>query len=330
LLGRLFGNALHDFDLVHLHYPFYFGGEAVHWQALRGVPYVVTYHQDVRLRGALDTVARLHHIMLGRRVLNGARLILATSLDYAVHSRLAHLPAAVRRRIVEMPNGVDTSRFTPREKVAARTEIGLPGGWISLFVGSLDSAHYFKGVAVLLQAFARFQATAVGAKPHLVIVGDGDLRPSYQALADQIGIADCVVFAGRVTDGQLSGYYAAADAVVLPSTTAGEAFGVVLLEAFASARPVIASALPGVRSVVAEGRDGFLVPPGDVVALAARLEHMAAEPGQGDAMGRAGRAKVERQYSWDVLLPQLEAYYMQALRNIERPLRARSQEGWTQ
>jgi glycosyltransferase involved in cell wall biosynthesis len=311
---QLFGSRLADFDLVHLHYPYYFGAEAVWRNQLRGVPYVVTYHQDVRLPGARDWLARLHHHSFGRLVLQGARLIMATSLDYAAHSRLADLAPRLKQRVVEMPNGVDTERFRPRSQAAARRTLGFSGqGPLILFVGGLDSAHYFKGVAILLHALRWLGQLAGSEATRLVIVGDGDLRASYEAQAQMLGLGSRVRFAGRVADDDLALYYAAADMVALPSVTAGEAFGVVLLEAMASARAVVASNLPGVRAVVRDEVDGLLATPGDDEDLAAKLYRLITYPNYRRMMGEQGRQGALARYSWPQLWPQLVEYYERAL-----------------
>ena len=129
-----------------------------------------------------------------------------------------------------------------------------------LFVGALDKAHYFKGVDVLLKAMRDLEYK-------LMIVGDGDLRSYYEAKAKNLGIDDGVVFTGRVSNEELSRYYQSADVFVLPSIDKSEAYGMTLLEAMAHGLPVVASNLPGVRSLVGEDR-GLLVEPGDSSDLA--------------------------------------------------------------
>jgi glycosyltransferase involved in cell wall biosynthesis len=100
---------------------------------------------------------------------------------------------------------------------------------------------------VLLEALARIADPCVKA----VIVGDGDLRPQFKARAAALDLAGRAIFAGRAAQAELPAYYALCDALVLPSITMGEAFGIVLLEAMACAKPVIASDLPSVRTVAA-------------------------------------------------------------------------------
>jgi glycosyltransferase involved in cell wall biosynthesis len=131
-----------------------------------------------------------------------------------------------------------------------------------------------------------------------VIVGDGDLRPSYEAAAQALGLANRVYFAGRVSDAELPDFYRLADMTVLPSLTMGEAFGLVLLESMACTTPVIARSLPGVRTVVAEGQDGHLIQPGDADALAKKMGCLVEDPNLRKEFGLRGRMKVESKYAW--------------------------------
>ncbi|HUV91324.1 MAG TPA: glycosyltransferase family 4 protein [Anaerolineae bacterium] len=303
---------LAGFDVVHLHYPFYFGAEMLFFKSLLGgSPYVVTYHQDVLFDGWLRFPERFHHALLGRQILGRAAKVLATSQDYARASRLGTLARARPGLVDELPNGVDARRFHPGvEGSAVRDHYHLPPeDRTVLFVGALDRAHYFKGIDVLLQALCRISDPGL----RLLVVGDGDLRATYQSQALDLGLAARVTFCGQVPDADLPAHYAASDLLVLPSTTMGEAFGVVLLEAMACGKPVIASNLPGVRSVVNDGQDGLLVRPGDAADLAQKLQRLLADaPGRRE-MGVRGRKKVEERYDWPRIVPRLEEIYAEVL-----------------
>ena len=100
--------------------------------------------------------------------------------------------------------------------------------------------------------------------------------------------------------------------MVLPSL-AVESFGIVLIEAMACRKPVIAANLPGVRSVVTDSQDGFLVPPGDTAAMASRIRHLIDDPRLRDKMGASGRAKVEDRYAWAKIIPRLVRVYEEVL-----------------
>jgi glycosyltransferase involved in cell wall biosynthesis len=285
------------FDVIHLHYPFIFGAELASLRSrMTRTPYVITYHQDVILGGALGRAVLAHEALIGRAILRGARRLMFTTLDYGRASRVGDLVERMSERVIDMPNGVDPAVFHPYVDTAAlraRHRLSL-GDRIALFVGGLDRAHYFKGVPVLLEALARIAEPCVKA----VIVGDGDLRPQFEAQAAALGLAERVIFAGRAAQAELPAYYALCDALVLPSITMGEAFGIVLLEAMACAKPVIASDLPGVRTVAAHGECGLVFPPGDSGALASALETLLHDPDLRRRMGANGRARVEQKYAW--------------------------------
>ncbi len=310
---------LRGFDVVHLHYPFFFGAESVWLRSLSGGPrYVVTYHQDVLFAGPLRLAEAAHHWLLGRRVLGRAARVLATSWDYARASRLRGLMDRRPGIVDELPNGVDPSRFHPSvEGASVRARYGIePRDPVLLFVGALDRAHYFKGVGILLEALAQLPASLRAAR--LLMVGDGNLRQAYQQRAAELGVEDRVTFCGRVPDEELPAHYAACNVLVLPSTTMGEAFGVVLLEAMACARPVIASNLPGVRTVVSDGVDGLLVQPGETDDLAHRLRAILDEPERQRMMGARGRAKVEERYAWSAIIPRLACVYEESMEQDAR------------
>jgi glycosyltransferase involved in cell wall biosynthesis len=184
-----------------------------------------------------------------------------------------------------------------------------PTDRVILFVGALDRAHYFKGVQVLMQALDLLSDRSV----RLLVVGDGDWREAYQHKAAVLGLEEQVVFCGRVPDDELPLHYACSDLLVLPSTTRGEAFGVVLLEAMACGKPVVASNLPGVRSVVADGQDGLLVRPRDVNDLAEKMQVLLDDPERRRQMGLRGRSKVEEKYDWPTIIPRLVRTYEEVL-----------------
>lgn len=327
-IGR-YGNAaflpqlfwmLDDYDIVHLHYPFFGGAEvAALWRASqmgkKKRRLIVTYHMDAIADGFLGKIFAWHNRYILPWVLSVADRIIVTSFDYAEHSELNRQGTSrlgSRNNIFEIPLGVDVERFTPREKdeELLRQHRIDPQSFIALFVGALDRAHQFKGVEVLLRAFklfCEFQRSASDTA-RLMIVGDGVLRPSYAALARELGIQEQTVFTGRVAADDLPRYYQLADTVVLPSTSQSEAFGMTLLEGMASGKPVIASNLPGVRKVV-DKRNGFLVKPGDVVGLAKAIEGLASDAELRAKYGAAGRERVLNHYTWKAVGGELERVY---------------------
>lgn len=301
-----------SFDLVHIHMPFYGGAEAVallKW--LTHKPVVITHHQDVQLDGAIGHISRFHDATVTKWLMKRANRVCFTSIDYARSSKFASLQHE-GAHFAELPNGIDPHRFQPSCNLHAQPlPFNFKNKFVALFVGVLDRAHYFKGVEKLIRAIQKLQQQQLV----LLIVGKGNMKPQYQQLANELGIGHQVYFTGFVPDAQLSQMYQIADVTVLPSTTMGEAFGLVLLESLACGTPVIASTLPGVRTVVADGHDGFLTQPGNVEDLAHKLMTMILMPDAvRQAMGQAGRQKVLEKYAWSKIGAQLHHLYADILK----------------
>jgi len=260
------------FDLVNLHYPFYGGAESVVFNKKtrgRRIPLVVNYQMDSVAKGWTGAAMAGYGKIMLPSVLKAAEKVIVTSLDYAAHSAVAPAFRRHPEKFAAVPPGVDTSVFTPRPKSPELlSRYGFrPQDRIVLFVGGLDRAHAFKGVDFLLETWAE-------AKPRdarLLVVGRGDLRGKYLRTAADMGIAADVVFDDGVGENGLPAVYNLADLFVLPSVDRSEAIGIVLLEALASGVPLLASALPGVRSVVENGRNGFTFGVKDRADLAAKL-----------------------------------------------------------
>jgi glycosyltransferase involved in cell wall biosynthesis len=157
----------------------------------------------------------------------------------------------------------------------------------------MDSAHAFKGVPELLMAL-RFLPGA-----HALLVGDGDLRPKFEQQAHDLNIASRVHFLGRTDDATKVDALRTADVFAFPSTRPAEAFGLVALEAMACGVPVVASDLPGVRTVVQQGKTGWLVRPGSVTELVTALEKVVSSDARRREMGEAARSFAVDRFSWD-------------------------------
>jgi len=307
---------LRDFDIIHLHYPFIFGAEGV-WMASRmwGIPCVVTHHNDLLARGTRRLLFGAY-TAISRVLLRAVRRYIVVSLDHAASSRLGSLFRERWRDVVEVPNGVDANRFRPGlDGAPVRRKLGIPRkAQVVLFVGVLDRAHHYRRVDLLLEAVGKLQR----AELHLVVVGDGNRAAAYQNQATEMGLAAKVHFLGRMPQWDLPRVYSAADLVVLPSQLQ-ESFGLVLIEGMACGKPVLASDLPGVRSIVTDGEDGLLVPPGDGDRLAAAMCELLECPERRREMGRQGRAKVERAYAWSKIIPRLVRIYSEVLAEAWQP-----------
>lgn len=182
-------------------------------------------------------------------------------------------------RIAVVPNGVAIEPAPP---------VRLADGPTILEVARLAEV---KGQRTLIAALARVDATAV-------LVGrdlerGGAYEETLREAATELGVAGRVVFAGYRTD--VPALLAGCDVFCLPSRAEG--MPLVVLEAMAQGKPVVASAVGGTPEVVADGETGLLVPAGDVDALAAALARLVGDPELAQRMGAAGRARVEREFS---------------------------------
>lgn len=297
---------LRNYDIIHFHYPFYGAALPVLLASLfkkRSGKLIVHYHMDSVAEGFRGVIFALNRRFVWPLLFKRADLVTAASLDYVQHSQIAVSQQIHPEKFRQIPFGVDTDRFVFTPLPLARPKN-------ILFVGGLDQAHYFKGIAVLLKALAiltgdkRFDAV-------LTIVGSGDLKDQYAAQAEQLGIASRICFAGKVSDQELAKHYQEASVLVLPSINQGEAFGLVLLEAMSSGRPVVASNLPGVRGVFADQAEGLLAEPGNADDLAAKLARILSDDALAEAMGKAARQKAEDVYGWPGIAALLEKAYRQ-------------------
>ncbi|MDP3986399.1 MAG: glycosyltransferase family 4 protein, partial [Candidatus Veblenbacteria bacterium] len=234
-------HRLKEFDAVHLHYPFFGAQERLHHLPAR-LKLVLSYHMLPEAGGAKGALMRWSLRWSDKRLAQRANLLICATRDY--------LEAVAQPRLGEptkwhvLPFGVD-ARFAPGEpSEVLEHQIKLRYGECALlFVGTLDPAHAFKGLGVLLQAVGKLRT----ANWRLVVVGGGKLKQHYEREARRLGLKDRVHFAGYVAEAQLPDYYHLANVFVFPSLGTGEAFGLAALQAMACGLPVVASRLTGVR-----------------------------------------------------------------------------------
>ncbi|MBI2484201.1 glycosyltransferase [Candidatus Uhrbacteria bacterium] len=308
VLPQLFW-VLRSFQRAHFHYPFLDAALAmVLARFVWGTRYVVTYHMDLVGKKAYEKlIFRFTTLLFLPLIIKYADRIFISSLDYARQSRLAPFFARYRSKMVVLPHSVDTSVYgtaSEEAKEAIREKHSLSSDQpVVLFVGGLDDAHYFKGVEYLLEAFEALTRMLENARryplPALILVGYGNLINHYQNLAGQLGIADKVIFTGRIAEEKdLAAYYSLAAATVLPSIDSSESFGLVLIESMACGTAVIASDLAGIRSVVRDSMNGYLVPPRTIERLAERMFELLNDPSRAHELGKNGRRIVEEEYSY--------------------------------
>lgn len=308
------GKELDKFDLVHLHYPFFGTANLVRKWKLKNPqkPLVITYHMDTRAPGWKGLIFKYYSKFWMPKILNSADALFVSSFDYIQSSDASELYKENKSKWHELPFGVDLDRFIPREKPEDLFELhGLSSELPTiLFVGGMDMAHYFKGVPVLLQALAKLKKKETPVQ--CVLVGDGDLRADFELQARVLGLGGLAKFVGKASDKNLPLYYNMADLLVLPSINQSEAFGMVLLESMASGVPVVASDLPGVRSVAKDG--GVLVRPNDYVDLAEAVYNYFMENIDRVQFRRNVRQVAVDKYDWKNIAGELNNIYQQLVK----------------
>ncbi|MFE5937438.1 glycosyltransferase [Streptomyces sp. NPDC056470] len=282
-------------DVINAHAPAPGLGDLV--VALSGThPTVLTYHAGSMLQGRpkVDVLVRAYEQHVLPRVFTHASALVASSPVSLAFDR----PGAV-----QITPGVDVERFTPGPPPSTRPRTVV-------YVGRLDRASPWKGVDVLLHAFAALTADLPEAR--LRLVGGGDALPDHTALAERLGITDRVEFTGRVPGDSLLTAMREAAVLVLPSLTAAESFGMVLVEAMACGTPVIGSDAGGIPYVISDGTTGLLVPHNDPAALAAACRRVLRDGDLADRLGAAGRRCAVERYAW----PALTDRYLHLFRSL--------------
>ncbi len=220
----------------------------------------------------------------------------------------APLPAGARRKLVIIPNGIDTERFRPDggTRRRLRAELGVPED--ALLIGNAGWIAPWKQVELFLEV-AAYAAPALPESRFWVV---GDIPDARYAgyLADLQERAACTLgdrcqFLGARED--MPAVMAALD--ILVHTARVEPFGRVLMEAMAAGVPVVAFADGGVPDVVRDGETGILVPPGDVARVVQAVRELGADAGRRRRMGQAGRAHVEAHCSAPAVARRMEEVY---------------------
>ena len=298
------------YDVVHSHY---WLSAAAGRRLARSwdVPHVAMFHTlaDVKLGAGYSEYEPDARVQAERTLVHDVdRVVVATEHELHLLGELYGVPA---RRVAVIPPGVDRERFRPRDRAAARSELGIDGAaHILLAAGRIERP---KGLDVLIQALG--EMTLRDGVQLLIIGGDERSQAEVARLtrvAEDAGVSDLVRFVGSVTHEQIGTYYNAADVVVMPSRY--ESFGLVAAEAMASGVPVVASRVGGLASTVADGRTGYLIPWRDPDLFAEKLDLLLDDEALRERLG-ASAAEAMRVYDWRSVAAQLVDLYTHLVRD---------------
>ncbi|NTV29133.1 MAG: glycosyltransferase family 4 protein [Candidatus Omnitrophica bacterium] len=291
------------YDIVHTHSSKagILGRWAAKWAGVRTIVHTPHGHIFYGYFSALPT--RVFILVERWTALITTRLIALTDRGIAEH--LAHgvgRPA----QWSAVPSGIDLDGLVREIPASADCRRRIGAGAEEVVLVTVTRLEPIKGNHVLLEALAALEGKVHSTR--LFVVGEGRARQVLEEQAARLGVAGRVVFVGfqdRVAD-----YLVAADIFVLPSLNEG--MGRAVLEAMACGRPVVASRVGGIPDLVEDGVQGFLVPPGDAVALARALGRLASEPELRSTMGQNAWSRATQKFSVEAMVNNISEIYLEA------------------
>jgi glycosyltransferase involved in cell wall biosynthesis len=266
---------------------------------------VHTFHGHV-LRGYFGPLRSLFFRLLERWL--AARTTALIAVSPQVRDDLVSLGIAPRERFAVIRLGIELDERIAAEQNGrgeSRRYLGIPDERFA--VGWIGRMTAVKRTDDVLVAFKRLRESGVDAT--LCMVGDGPDRTGLEQRAHDLGIVRDTLFLGYQED--VAPFYAAFDALVLPSSNEGTPVSVI--EALGAGRPVVATRVGGVPDVVRDGVDGFLVEPGATDELADRLAELAQDPALRERMGKQGRDRVLPRYAVQRLVEDVDQLYRSLL-----------------
>ncbi len=286
-----------DYDIVHSHL---FRADLYAYVASfqlgsRRPKLVATRHNDDRF--FLHPLVGVLHFLVSARL----DMIIAIS-DHIARFTIAR-GVWDSRRVRRVYHGLEvpSDALVERRRSELRLQLGLAAD--DFLIGNVGRLDPQKGQRHLVRAIPLLLDRLPNA--HLVIVGGGNLERSLRELAEELDISDRVHVLGARRD--VPAVMQAIDLFAMPSIWEG--FGIVLLEAMAAAKPIVASRVATIPEVVLDNETGVLVAPGDPVALADAIAALAADPPRAKRFGEAGRQRLEQSFSLEKMVGDTEVLY---------------------
>jgi len=204
----------------------------------------------------------------------------------------------ITKNIIQIiPNGVNLSLFdTP--SITNKTKKGIDILWIGRMVE-------VKGLKYLIKAMKKI--VEIHSNTKLILVGDGPIKQNLINLTKELNLENNINFVGFVSNEEIPKYLNYSDIFVLPSISEG--LPVSILEAMAASKPVIVSNIRGIPDLVKDGSNGFLVKPKNPEQLAKKLNYLIEHPKERKRMGIYSRKKVEKKFTWDIVVNKTIAVY---------------------
>lgn len=259
------------------------------------------------LRMKLSNVFMRHLARIEKETARNATLIVTVSRYSA--QKLVQLYDVEETKIRIVPNGVDLQKFKPAEDCdKVKDMIGGNNKHVVLFVGNLIPR---KGLHYLIEAAK--QVTEENKETKFVIVGDGPLKNHLISYSKEQDVSDKFVFLGDVHETMLHRLYSCADVFASPSIQEGQ--GISLLEAQATAKPVVAFNVSAINEVVKNNETGLLIKP-DSYELANAISSLLSDKSLREKMGRSGREFVSKNFSWNICAQKMLQVYSEASEHL--------------
>lgn len=295
------------YDIIHSNY-WLSGLAGLYLKEYLGIPQVHTSHSlgSVKAREMKgEGLHLLRRLEAEKKIVQTVDCLVATAPEE--RASLIRDYGARCERIALIPCGVDPGLFHPGDRQASKAALGLAGKRVALYVGRHEENKGLRTLLAALEVLVKDDPRF--ARDVRVLIVGGDVwdkeRLDEELLAR--GLAGWVAAVGPKPQEELALYYRAAEVCVMPSYY--ETFGLVAVEAMACGTPVIASRVGGLKFTVVDGVTGYLVPPRDPGALAARLAEVLGEPPLALRLGQAAARRVQHLFTWPRVVERLSLLY---------------------
>jgi glycosyltransferase involved in cell wall biosynthesis len=301
-------NELNTFDIVHTQD---YAGYGYYKRHNQKIPSVVTAHGTplnmiksifrVKNPRSFPQIPRWikYQFFIAPIIFNNSNKIISVSEELS-HDIISQYEIS-KNKITNVFHGIETELFKPGFS-NIKKELGIENEKIILFVGGLQK---LKGVHLLASILPEI---LVKIDVKLVIVGEGPYLNSLKKIVNRLNVTEKVIFVGKISNQTLPNYYNAADVVVIPSL-AIESAGLVVLEAMACGKAVVASNIGGIPTAIEHMKDGILVTPGNPEELSGKILELLNDQELSQRLGKAARKKVMGKFNMDSMVDKtLEVY----------------------
>lgn len=292
-----------DYDLIHSQLVFSAGQAGTIVKKMRAKPCLLTTQGGDLIDYSSEDIMRFSSILkpMVRWSLKNA------DITHAVSKYCKDMAEEMgAKRTVLIPNGVDVSRFKPREdeKESLREKYGFSSD--EKIIISTSRLTPKNGMHILIKAVSKLK-NIDGGKLKLLIVGEGSQKDELIKLTSDLGLNDVVQFLGYVTHDQIPEYLSLSDIFCRPSLDEG--FGISFIEAMACKVPVIGTPVGGIVDIIEDGQNGLFVEPDNPDDLADKLNVLLSDLSYGQELTKEGYETVQKKFKWEVVLGQMEALY---------------------